>query len=94
MLKSVQSTLRHLITTSVPHAMFTHFLVEHGLSEYFFILNGFTWGVELHNLMNVLNPLTFRVETFQLSLSMKSQLNVNSSGRKRFDSERKIFQDI
>ena len=32
--KSVQSTLSHLITTSVPSAMFTHFLVEHGLSQY------------------------------------------------------------
>ena len=51
-------------------------------------------GVELHNLMNISNPLTFRVKTFQLSLSMKSQLNVNSSGPKRFDSKRKIFQDI
>ena len=29
-LKSVQSTLSHLITTSVPCAMYTHFLVEHG----------------------------------------------------------------
>ena len=29
-----------------------------------------------------------------LSLSMKSQLNVNSSGPKRFDYKRKIFQDI
>ena len=29
-----------------------------------------------------------------LSLSVKSQLNVNSSGPKRFVSERKIFQDI
>ena len=34
-LKSVQSTLSHLITTSVPHAMFAHFLVEHGLSQYY-----------------------------------------------------------
>ena len=32
-LKSVQSTLSQLITTSVPRAMFTHFLVEHGLSQ-------------------------------------------------------------
>ena len=29
--KSVQSTLSHLITTSAPHATFTRFLVEHGL---------------------------------------------------------------
>ena len=42
--------------------------------------------VELHNLMNISNSLTFREETFQLSLSMKSQLNMNSSGLKRFDS--------
>ena len=28
--KSVQSILSHLITTSVLGAMFTHFLVEHG----------------------------------------------------------------
>ena len=33
--KSVQSTLSYLITTSVPRAMFTHFLVEHGLSQYY-----------------------------------------------------------
>ena len=32
--KSVQSTLSYLITTSIPLAMFTHFLVEHGLSQY------------------------------------------------------------
>ena len=30
--KSVQSTLSHVITTSVPRAMFTHFLMEHELS--------------------------------------------------------------
>ena len=30
LVKSVQSTLSHLITTSVPRAMLTHFLVEHG----------------------------------------------------------------
>ena len=33
--KSVQSTLSHLITTSVPLAMFTPFLLEHGLSQYY-----------------------------------------------------------
>ena len=33
-LKSVQSTLSHLISTSVPHATFTQFLVEHGLFQY------------------------------------------------------------
>ena len=32
-LKSVQSALSHLITTSVPSAMFTNFLVEHGLPQ-------------------------------------------------------------
>ena len=32
--KSVQSTLSNLITTSVPHATFTRFLVEHGLFQY------------------------------------------------------------
>ena len=37
-IKSVQSTLSHLITTSVPRAMFTHFLVEHGLSQYYLYL--------------------------------------------------------
>ena len=51
-------------------------------------------GVELHNLMNISNPLTFKVEIFQVSLSMKFQLNVNSSSPKRFDSERKVFKDI
>ena len=46
------------------------------------------------NLMDISNPLTSRVKTFQLSLSVKSQLNVNSSSPERFDSKRKIFQDI
>ena len=41
-------------------------------------------GVELHNLMNISNPLTFRVKTFQLSLSMKSQVNINNSGPKKY----------
>ena len=31
-------------------------------------------GVALHNLMNIVNPLTFRVTTFKSSLSIKSQL--------------------
>ena len=31
-------------------------------------------GIGLHNLMDNLKPLTFRVKTFQLLLSMKSQL--------------------
>ena len=34
-IKSVQSTLSHLITTSVPRAMLTHLLVEHELSQYY-----------------------------------------------------------
>ena len=46
-------------------------------------------GVELHNLVNILNPLTFRIKTLKLSLSMKSQLDVNSLGPKEFDSEKK-----
>ena len=29
-----------------------------------FILNRFTWGLNLHNLMNISNPLTFRIKTF------------------------------
>ena len=33
--KSVQSTLSHLISTSVPRATFTRFLVEHGLFQYY-----------------------------------------------------------
>ena len=63
LLKSVQSTLSHLITTSVPRAMLTHFLVEHGLSQYYLFKD--LPGVELHNLMNISNPLTFSVEVFQ-----------------------------
>ena len=56
--------------------MFTHFLVEH-ITDYNTIDTEWIYlGVELHNLMIISNPLTFRVETFQLSLSMKSQLNV------------------
>ena len=35
-------------------------------------------GVGFHNLMNNLKLLTFRVKKFQLLLSMKSHLNVNS----------------
>ena len=34
-LKSDQSTLSHLISTSVPRATFTRFLVEHGLFQYY-----------------------------------------------------------
>ena len=41
---SVQSTLSHLITTSVPRAIFTHFLVEHGLSEYYLYLTDLPGG--------------------------------------------------
>ena len=33
--KSVQSTLSHLISTSVPPATFTRFLIQHGLFEYY-----------------------------------------------------------
>ena len=38
LVKSVQSTLSHLITASVPLAMFTHFLVKHGLCQYYLYL--------------------------------------------------------
>ena len=48
--------------------------------------------VEPLNLMNISNLLTFRVETFQLALSIKSQLKVNSSGPKRFDSTDNTLQ--
>ena len=54
--------------------------------------NRFTWG--LNFLVNILNPLTFGAKTLKLSLSMKSQLDVNSLGPKGFDSERKIVQNI
>ena len=43
-----------------------------------FILNETDMGVGFHDLMNNLKPLTFKVKTFQLLLSVKSQLNVNS----------------
>ena len=33
--KSVQSTLSHLISTSVPRTTFTRFLVEHQLFQYY-----------------------------------------------------------
>ena len=36
--KSVQLTLSYLITTSAPRVMFTHFFVEHGLSQYYLYL--------------------------------------------------------
>ena len=35
LVKSVQSTLSHLITTSVSHATFTRFFVEHELFQYY-----------------------------------------------------------
>ena len=34
-IKSVQSTLSHLISTSVPRATFTRFFVEHGSFQYY-----------------------------------------------------------
>ena len=64
--KSVQSTLCHLITTSVPRAMFTLFLVEHGWSQYYLYWIDLPGG--WNNLMNISNPLTFRVKPFQLSV--------------------------
>ena len=47
----------------------------------------------LKSVQLISKSLTFRVKTFQLLLSMKSQLNVNGSDPKRFDSKRKIFED-
>ena len=41
-------------------------------------------GAGFHDLINNLKPLTFRVEMFQLLLSMKSQLNVNSAYASKF----------
>ena len=41
--KSVQSTLSHLITTSVLRAMFTHFLVEHGSPQYYLYTLGLNY---------------------------------------------------
>ena len=35
--------------------------------------------------MNMSGPLTFKAKTFQLSLSVKSQINMNSPGPKGFD---------
>ena len=35
-LKSVQSTLSYLKSTSVPRVAFTYFLVEHGLIKYYY----------------------------------------------------------
>ena len=58
------------MSTWVPRAMFTRFFVEHGLFQYFYIEQT-NLGVGFHNLMNDLKPLTFRVNTFQLLLSMK-----------------------
>ena len=55
MVKSVQSTLSHLISTSVPCATFTRFFVEHGLFQYYLYLTNWP-GVGFHNLMNNLKP--------------------------------------
>ena len=69
MVESVQSTLSHLIATAFSWSMDylnTIYIEQTDL------------GVGLHNLMNNLKFLTFRITTFQWLLSMKSQLNVNS----------------
>ena len=84
-IKSVQSTLSHLITTSLPRAMFTHFLVEHGLSQYYL----FYWmdlpGGRIRHIIwwiyQTLWPSELKHPSYH-RLSMKSQLNVNSSGPK------------
>ena len=77
--KSVQSTLSHLISTSAPRATF---FVERRLFQYYLYntiyIEQADLGAGFHNLMNNLRLLTFRVKTFQLLPSMKSQLNVNS----------------
>ena len=52
-----------------------------------FILNRFIWGSNEYS-----NALTFRVKTFTLSLSTKSQLTEIVQVQR--DSKRKIFQDI
>ena len=58
-----------------------------------FIVNRFTWGVELDNLMDTLKHL-FDLSPSNLSLSVKSQPNVNRLGPKGFNSQRKIVQTI
>ena len=74
--ESVQSTLSHLITASVPRAMITRFSWS---MDYFITIyiEQTDLGVGFHNLMNDLKPFTFRITTFQWLLSMKSQLNVD-----------------
>ena len=88
LLESFQSTLSHLITTSVPRAMITRFFVEHGLFITIYIEQT-DLGVGFHNLINNLKLLTFRITTFEWLLSMKSQLNMNFKGPQRFISKRK-----
>ena len=76
-MKSVQSTLSHPISTSVPRATFTHFSWSMDYSNTIYIEQT-DLEAGFHDLMNNLKSLTFKVKTFQLLLSMKSQLNVNS----------------
>ena len=76
-LKSVQSSLSHLTSTSVLRATFTRF----SWSMYYFntiYIEQTDLGAGFHKLMNNLKPLSFRVKTFKLLPSMKSQLTVNS----------------
>ena len=76
MVKSVQSTLSHLIPLfRVPRLHAFTWSMDYFNTIY---IEQTDLGVGLHNLMNNLKPLTFRVKTFQLLLSMKFQLNVNS----------------
>ena len=51
-------------------------------------------GVGFHNLMNNLKHSIFRVKTFQLLLSMKSQLNMNSKGPQGFISKKKQLKEF
>ena len=43
--------------------MFIYFLLEHGLSQYYLYIEWIYLWVELHNLMNISNPLNFKVDT-------------------------------
>ena len=73
LVKSVQSTLNHLISTSVPHTTFTCFFSWSMDQVNAIFIGQIDRGVRFHNVMNNLKPLTFKS-----LLSMKSQLNVNS----------------
>ena len=65
--KSVRSTLSHLISTSVSRATLPAFSwsMNYFNTIYF---EQTDLGVEFHKLINNLKPLTFRIKTFQLLL--------------------------